>query len=101
MRYHMAGNDGASVFDPQDGATEGKAVRVDREARTPSPEVEQRVMTRPAKTSAAAAFGLVFGVAALLSVLTVILSPVGLVLGIIGLILGFVGIRMARRTGVT
>ncbi|MGV9867045.1 hypothetical protein [Rhodococcus koreensis] len=42
---------------------------------------EQRVVTKPARTSAAAAFGLAFGVAAFVCVLIVILSPVGLVLG--------------------
>lgn len=54
-----------------------------------------------AKTSAAAAFSVVFGLSALLSVLTVILGPLGLVLGLIGLILGIVGISMAKRPGVT
>lgn len=55
----------------------------------------------PAKTSAAATFALVFGVAALLSVLTAILASVGLLLGIIGVILGIVGLMMSRRPGVT
>lgn len=54
-----------------------------------------------AKTSAAAVFALVFGVAALISVSTAILASVGLLLGIIGLVLGVVGLRMARRPGVT
>ncbi|MDG4782506.1 DUF4190 domain-containing protein [Micromonospora sp. WMMD961] len=54
-----------------------------------------------AKTSAAATFALVFGVAGLLSVLTAILAWIGLVLGIIGVILGIVGLKMARRPGVT
>lgn len=54
-----------------------------------------------AKTSAAATFGLVFGVAALLSVLTAILASVGLLLGIIGVILAIIGLRMSRRPGVT
>ncbi|MEU0154876.1 hypothetical protein [Micromonospora fulviviridis] len=54
-----------------------------------------------AKTSAAATFSLVFGVAALLSVLTAILASVGLLLGIIGIILGIFGLRMSRRPGVT
>lgn len=60
-------------------------------------DVEQRVVTKPARTSAAAAFG----VAALLCVLIVILSPIGLVLGVIGLILGVIGLRAARRVGIT
>ncbi|SCG69542.1 DUF4190 domain-containing protein [Micromonospora halophytica] len=55
----------------------------------------------PAKTSAAATFALVFGVAALFSVLTAILAWIGLVLGIIGVILGIVGLKMSRRPGVT
>ena len=63
--------------------------------------MEQRVITKPARTSVAAVFALVFGVAAVFSVLTVILSPLGLVLGVIGLILGVVGLRMARRPGIT
>lgn len=69
---------------------------------TPTPTdpiYEDRV--RPAKTSAAAAFALVFGVSALLSVLTVIVGPIGIVLAIIGIILGIVGIRNAKRVGVT
>ncbi|MGC4806061.1 hypothetical protein [Micromonospora sp. DT233] len=54
-----------------------------------------------AKTSAAAAFSLVFGVAALFSTLTAILATIGLILGIIGIILGVFGLKMARRPGVT
>ncbi|TDC00807.1 DUF4190 domain-containing protein [Micromonospora fluostatini] len=42
-----------------------------------------------------------FGVAAVVCVLTAIFAPVGLVLGIIGLILGIVALRMTRRPGVT
>ncbi|MEH1166553.1 hypothetical protein V6V47_14330 [Micromonospora sp. CPCC 205539] len=53
------------------------------------------------KTSAAATFALVFGVAALFSVLTAILFWLGLVLGIIGIILGIFGLKMAARPGVT
>lgn len=105
----MAKNEGASAFDPGTGDNhplEDHPVGERRESfpparLQPAVEVEQRVITKPARTSAAAAFALIFGVAALLSVLTVILSPVGLVLGVIGLILGLVGIRMARRTGIT
>ncbi|MDJ0394177.1 DUF4190 domain-containing protein [Rhodococcus sp. G-MC3] len=64
-------------------------------------QVEQRVLTKPARTSAAAAFALALGTAALICALTVILSPIGLVLGIIALILGFIGLRQARRVGIT
>lgn len=62
---------------------------------------EEQVITKPAHTSAAAAFALAIGVAALLCVLTVVLSPVGLVLSVIGVILGIVGIRAARKLGIT
>lgn len=63
------------------------------------PIYEER--TRPAKTSAAAAFALVFGVAALVTVLTVVFGPIGIILGLIGIVLGIIGIRNARRIGVT
>lgn len=63
--------------------------------------VEQRVVTKPARTSAAAAFALAIGVAALLCVLTVILSPVGLVLSILGVILGIIGMRAGKKLGIT
>lgn len=53
------------------------------------------------KTSAAAAFALAFGVAALLSVLSLVLSPLGLVFAVIGLILGIIGIGRASRPGLT
>ncbi|MEJ5945972.1 DUF4190 domain-containing protein [Pseudokineococcus basanitobsidens] len=74
-----------------------------RETRTPE-RVETREGTRepkPAKTSAAATFGLVFGLSALLSALTLLLTPLALVLGIIGLVLGIAGISMTKRVGVT
>ncbi|MFC7550504.1 DUF4190 domain-containing protein [Plantactinospora sp. GCM10030261] len=54
-----------------------------------------------AKTSAAAALALVFGVSALFSVLTAILAWIGVVLAIVGIVLGIVGLRMAKRPGVT
>ena len=63
--------------------------------------MEQRAVTKPARTSAAAVFALIFGVLALFSVLIVILAPVGLVFGVIGLILGVMGLRRARRPGIT
>jgi len=64
-------------------------------------DVEERHVVKPAKTGAAAAFALAFGVGGLLLVLTLVFSPVGLVFAILGIILGIVGIRSARRTGVT
>ncbi|SBT65928.1 hypothetical protein GA0070622_2943 [Micromonospora sediminicola] len=54
-----------------------------------------------AKTSTAAALALVFGVAALFSVLTAILAWIGVVLAIVGVVLGIVGLKMAARPGVT
>ena len=55
----------------------------------------------PAKTSAAAAFALVFGVTALFSALTAILAPVAVLLGLIGIVLGVVALKMVKRPGVT
>ncbi len=106
----MARNDGAHSLNPSDRPEYGDP-RLDRDLEIrhdeplrveyDRPTVEQRVSTKPAKTSAAAAFALVFGLSALLSVLTVILSPLGLVLGLIGIALGVVGMKMAKRPGVT
>jgi hypothetical protein len=56
---------------------------------------------RPAKTSAAAVFGLVFGLAALFCALTGILAPAAVVFGLIGLVVAIAGRKMARRPGVT
>ncbi len=53
------------------------------------------------KTSAAAAFALVFGVVALFSALTAILSPLAIVFGVIAVILGVVGIKRAGEPRVT
>ena len=53
------------------------------------------------KTSAAAVFALVFGLAALFCALTAILSPAAVVFGIIGIILGIAGMKMAKRPHVT
>ncbi len=55
----------------------------------------------PAKTSAAAVFALVFGLAALFCALTAILSPAAIVFAVIGLILAVVGLKMAKKPGVT
>lgn len=62
---------------------------------------EDRRRVLPAKTSAAAAFALVFGLAALFCALTAILSPAAVVFAVIGIILGIVGMKMAKRPGVT
>lgn len=66
--------------------------------RDPLPEVRP---ARAAKTSAAAVFALVFGLAALFCALTAILSPAAVLFGIIGLVLAFVGMKMAKKPGVT
>ena len=67
---------------------------------------ERRVVEEPRrelkhKTSAAAVFALVFGLAALFCALTAILSPLAVLFGLIGLVLGIVGLGKARRPGVT
>ena len=54
-----------------------------------------------AKTSAAATFGLVFGLSALICVLSVVLVPVGIVLGIVGLVVSVVGMVMGKKPFVT
>lgn len=64
-------------------------------------QYEQRVVTKPAKTSAAAAVSLVFGTSAVVCLLTLVLTPVAILLGLIAVALGVVGLRMARRRGVT
>lgn len=53
------------------------------------------------KTSAAAVFALVFGLASLFCALTGILAPAAVLFGIIGLILAAVGFTMTKRLGVT
>ena len=63
--------------------------------------VEEVRPARPAKTSAAAVFGLVFGLAALFCALTGILAPAAILFGLIGLVLAVVGLKMAKRVGVT
>lgn len=56
---------------------------------------------KPAKTSTAAVFALIFGLSAVYAVLTVLLSPVGLILALIGLVLAFVGFKATKQVGVT
>ena len=53
------------------------------------------------KTSAAAVFALVFGLAALFCALTGILAPAAFVFGLIGVVLGVLGRTMGQRPGVT
>ena len=106
----MARNDGAHSVNPPN-RLEYDDPRVERDLQVrhdqplsvehDRPVVEERVSTKPAKTSTAAVFALVFGLAALLSVLTIILSPLGLLLGLIGIVLAAFGMKMAKRPGVT
>ena len=96
-------NDGAYSLNPPRETTDApdstRAPEPARRTESYAGDVEHR--TKPAKTSAAAAFALVFGVAALIAVLTVILAPVALVLSLIGIVLGIVGMKMAKRVGIT
>lgn len=56
---------------------------------------------KPAKTSAAAALALAFGVAAVVSVVSVVLSPFALILGLVAVVLGVLGMKAAKKVGVT
>lgn len=71
------------------------------ETTTLRPTGESRHLVTHAKTSAAATFALVFGLAALFCALTAILAPAAVLFGIIGIVLGIVGLKMAKRPGVT
>ena len=71
------------------------------DASRPAERYEERTKVKSAKTSAAAVFALVFGLAALFCALTAILAPAAVVFGLIGIVLAFVGFKMARRLGVT
>ena len=93
-----------------DAPASGTAVGADTTARMSGTEqVVRPTGTRTdhahgvghAKTSAAAVFALVFGLAALFCALTGILSPAAVLFGIIGIVLGIVGLKMAKRVGVT
>ncbi len=88
---------------PTSGTTAGANVH-DRMTGVHDRDVEQRVIparTKPAKTSAAAAFGLVFGLSALFCALTAILAPLAVLFGLTGLVLGIVGMKKAKLVGVT
>lgn len=64
-------------------------------------ETRYDVPTDAGKTSAAATFALIFGLSALLCLVTIFLSPFAVLFGLIALVLGVVGMRMARRPLVT
>ena len=91
-----------------DAPASGTAIGADTTARMSGTEQVVRPTgthsehtTTSAKTSAAAVFALVFGLAALFCALTGILSPAAVLFGIIGIVLGVVGLKMAKRVGVT
>jgi hypothetical protein len=95
---------------PESGTTTGHGVTSrmagthDEPHRTTDTTVRHddgRRVVGHAKTSAAATFALVFGLAALFCALTAILSPAAVVFGLIGIVLGIVGLKMAKRPGVT
>lgn len=68
---------------------------------TAAERYEHRARILPAKTSAAAAFALVFGLSALFTALTAILAPAAVLFGLIGIVLGIIGMKKAKREGVT
>jgi len=74
---------------------------VEHHVTTVRPSGGRDALLTHAKTSAAATFALVFGLAALFCALTAILSPAAVVFGIIGIVLGIVGLAMAKRPNVT
>lgn len=100
----MAGtHPGTSPTGTQDTDTSDSSAAHAKHA-SPEPPLEryeERARILPAKTSAAATFALVFGLAALFSALTAVLAPLAVLFGVIGIVLGFAGLKMARRAGVT
>jgi hypothetical protein len=96
----MAGTDPSSELGKHAGGVDdGRDRGVVTDTSRPADRYELR--SKPAKTSAAAAFALVFGLSALFCGLTGILAPAAVVLGLIGVLLGIAGRKMARRPGVT
>jgi hypothetical protein len=102
-------HDTTSTHDAQHAATPTDSTGGDRhdrveEERVEEERYEERVIPpkyKTAKTSAAATFALVFGLAALFCALTGILAPVAVLLGVIGIVLGIAGLKMTKRLGVT
>lgn len=102
----VAGTD-RTLTDRDVTGTDRDATRTDRDVTgrmtgtTTVRPTGDRVATGSAKTSAAAVFALVFGLAALFCALTGILSPAAVLFGIIGIALGIAGLKMSKRIGVT
>ena len=102
--------DGSTRITPVGGSSTGSSAGTHR-ATTTGADVTGRMSgttttERPTsglvhKTSAAAVFALVFGLAALFCALTGLLAPVAVVFGIIGIVLGIAGLKMSKRPGIT
>lgn len=100
----MAGTHDAGTHDTDTHETHETAETTHGRHASPAPPVEryeERARILPAKTSAAAAFALVFGLAALFSALTAVLAPLAVLFGLLGIGLGIAGLKMAKRAGVT
>ena len=87
--------------DPPPSRTDAGARTTARMAGTEplSSDADHRLVNN--KTSAAAVFSLVFGLAALFCALTAILSPAAVLFAVIGIVLGIIGLKMAKRPGIT
>lgn len=72
-------------------AAVGSDDRYDRAPETP----------RKHKTSAAAVFSLVFGLASVFLIVTLLGAPIAILFGVVALVLGVIGISMSGRPGVT
>ena len=103
----MSGTHSSDPYPEHDGRRDGDVRAVQGSDRRREEHVETvRPTDRPhavlpAKTSVAATFGLVFGLAALFCALTAILAPAAVLFGLIGILVGIAGLKMARRPGVT
>jgi hypothetical protein len=91
-------DDGAGVRH-DDGAGVRHDDGVVTDTSRPAERARDRIVAH--KTSAAATFALVFGLASLFSALTGILAPAAVLFGIVGLVLAAVAFAMTKRPGVT
>ncbi len=99
---HRVGHDAPASGTAIGADTTARMSGTEQVVRSTGTRTDQDVHgTGHAKTSAAAVFSLVFGLAALFCALTAILSPAAVLFGILGIVLGMVGLKMAKRVGVT
>ena len=91
---------GSDVTGRMSGTDDRDRVQRDTTARHDLLRSHESVLAT-AKTSAAATFGLVFGLSALFCALTAILAPAAVVFGLIGLVLSIVGIKKGKLPHVT